>query len=257
MTNGKIRNMVQMTPALLRAGCTEDGRIGKVQLRLLGEHWPPKSGWKSRIAHAVISQRDYHRFASLRGKGSAKKLRLVFTPAQAREVPAPDIAHTAHTHTPAREATDADTAEVVQIWTDGACQPNPGTGGWGWMSIDGDGVITEDFGGAPHATNNRMELTAILRALQVLPDGTRALVMSDSEYAVKGLTIWRKSWQRRNWMDKKYPEAEMPNRDLWLLLEVQLQRLRVHCQWLRGHTGESGNERADHLAALGLAGAMP
>ncbi len=133
-------------------------------------------------------------------------------------------------------------------WTDGACEPNPGAGGWGYRLISPNGQVVERIGGEPLTTNNRMELTAILEALHALPDGCEVTVISDSRYAVNGLTIWRAGWRRRGWMRKTGP---MPNRDLWFALEEQLNRLRVRFQWVRGHSGDEGNERADALANTG------
>jgi ribonuclease HI len=111
-----------------------------------------------------------------------------------------------------------------------------------------DGAVVEKYGGEPTTTNNRMELIAIREALHPLPYGCEVTVISDSRYAVNGLTIWRAGWRRRGWARKTGP---MPNRDLWFALEEQLNRLRVRFQWVRGHSGDKGNERADALANAG------
>lgn len=132
----------------------------------------------------------------------------------------------------------------MEIWTDGSCFPNPGPGGWGWHRSDG----RSDCGGAANTTNNRMELVAILMALREVPDGARVTVYSDSQYCVFGLTKWSDSWKRRAWSKKGVP---MPNRELWLLLEEQKSRVDARFEWIRGHSGDPGNERADELAALG------
>lgn len=137
----------------------------------------------------------------------------------------------------------------MQIWTDGACEPNPGIGGWGWHRSDG----RFECGGESHTTNNRMEMTAILKALAELPDGAVVTVFSDSQYCIKGLTEWRAGWRKKNWMKKGAP---MPNRDLWIRLEEHLQRLSVSFEWVRGHSGDPGNERADELAGHGRLSAI-
>lgn len=136
----------------------------------------------------------------------------------------------------------------MKIWSDGSCDPNPGPGGWGWHRDDG----VYDCGGEKQTTNNRMEMTAILEALSKLPDGQEVEVFSDSQYCVKGLTIWRSGWRKNSW--KKKGEA-MPNRDLWLQLETQMNRLKVEIKWVKGHNGDSGNELADSLASQGRAAA--
>lgn len=130
---------------------------------------------------------------------------------------------------------------MKQIWTDGSCYPNPGAGGWAWH--DGNGQ--EEWGAQEATTNNRMELTAILRAMQKLPDGAEATIFSDSQYCVNGLTVWKNGWNRRNWM--KQGKA-IPNRDLWMLLDAQQCRVRARFEWVRGHDGNPGNERADRMA---------
>ena len=130
------------------------------------------------------------------------------------------------------------------IWTDGSCDPNPGPGGWGWHDGNGD----EHCGGAQRTTNNRMEMQAILEALRAQPDGEQVLVHSDSQYCVNGLTIWRQGWKRRGWKRK---DGDMPNRDLWLALEEQINRLNVFMKWVRGHNGDANNELADELASRG------
>lgn len=132
----------------------------------------------------------------------------------------------------------------LKIWCDGACEPNPGIGGWGWHRNDGQ----QQFGGEEETTNNRMEMTAILEALSKLPDGQVVTVYTDSQYCLKGLTVWRNGWKKKNWMKKKGP---IPNRDIWVLLEAQLIRLDASFVWVKGHSGDPGNEKADLLAERG------
>lgn len=134
------------------------------------------------------------------------------------------------------------------IWTDGSCYPNPGgAGGWGWH----DGQGRHEHGGERVTTNNRMEMTAILRAMQAQPDGAHVVICSDSQYCVNGLTTWKAGWKRKNWMKKGEP---MPNRDLWIELDRQQGRIKATFMWVRGHNGDAGNELADRLAAAGRAG---
>lgn len=137
-----------------------------------------------------------------------------------------------------------DARETILVWTDGACWPNPGRGGWGWHRADG----ASDFGGERETTNNRMELTAIFEALRALPDGAAAIIYSDSQYCVRGLNDWSTAWSRKMWMRKGAP---MPNRDLWIALEDQKRRVNAEFVWVRGHAGNIGNEIADRLAEQG------
>lgn len=132
----------------------------------------------------------------------------------------------------------------LEIWTDGSVFPNPGNGGWGWVRSDG----REAYGGVAGTTNNRMELTAILRALESLGDGEQATIYSDSQYCVNGLTAWHKKWKSSNWRRKG---GDIPNRDLWVLLNVAACRVDPIFKWVRGHNGNPGNERADALAEQG------
>lgn len=141
-----------------------------------------------------------------------------------------------------------------QVWTDGACEPNPGAGGWGYVLRREDGCLIEDCGGAPGTTNNRMEMAAILESLRALRDGADVVVYSDSQYCTNGLTVWSKAWARRQW--RKKDGSDMPNRDLWLALEHEKNRLKARFVWVRGHNGNAGNERADELASIGRRKAM-
>lgn len=143
---------------------------------------------------------------------------------------------------------------MTEIWTDGACEPNPGLGGWGYLMRGNDGLTREHCGGDEATTNNRMELTAILMALKALPDLAMAVIYSDSQYAVNGLTVWRSRWARRDW--RKKGGRDMPNRDLWLALEAEILRVKATFRWVRGHAGNDGNERADKLADIGRARVM-
>lgn len=140
-------------------------------------------------------------------------------------------------------------------YTDGSASPNPGRGGWGYLIKRPDGSVTEASGGERETTNNRMELTAILMAMLALDDNAAIVIYSDSQYAVNGLTVWSKKWARLNW--RKKSGSPMPNRDLWLELEVQKMRVRASFLWVRGHNGDRGNERADALANAGRLNSRP
>ena len=139
--------------------------------------------------------------------------------------------------------------EIVRIHTDGACKGNPGRGGWGALLQFGDHE-RELFGGEAHTTNNRMELTAVIRALEALKRGCSVEVYTDSEYVKNGITAWLPSWKRRGW--KTADGKPVKNVDLWQRLDALVQKHQVQWQWVKGHAGDPGNERADALANRGV-----
>lgn len=139
--------------------------------------------------------------------------------------------------------------ETVHIYTDGACKGNPGPGGWGAL-LSWGGHERELFGGEPSTTNNRMELTAVIRALEALERDVDAVVHTDSQYVQKGITEWLAGWKARGW--KTAERKPVKNVDLWLALDALVARRRVQWRWVRGHAGHPGNERADALANRGV-----
>jgi ribonuclease HI len=140
--------------------------------------------------------------------------------------------------------------EIVRIYTDGACKGNPGPGGWGAL-LQAGGHERELFGGDPATTNNRMELTAVIRALAALKQPSRVEVYTDSEYVRKGITEWLAAWKRRGW--KTADRKPVKNADLWRELDEVAGRHEVRWHWVRGHAGHPENERADALANRGVA----
>ena len=138
----------------------------------------------------------------------------------------------------------------VIIHTDGACKGNPGPGGWGAILQAGAGREKELWGGEVLTTNNRMELTAAIRGLQELKRGCSVLLVTDSEYVMKGINEWMVNWKKRGW--KTAAKQPVKNADLWQQLDEQVNRHEVKWQWVRGHNGHPGNERADDLANRGV-----
>jgi ribonuclease HI len=137
----------------------------------------------------------------------------------------------------------------ITVYTDGGCRPNPGPGGWGAVLVTPEGV-RELAGSDPDSTNNRMELTAALRALEVLPPGSEVDLITDSTYLEQGITRWLAGWRRRGWMTAA--REPVKNRDLWMALDAAARQHRVRWRWARGHAGEAGNERAHELAAAAI-----
>lgn len=136
----------------------------------------------------------------------------------------------------------------VEIFTDGACKGNPGPGGWGAI-LRYRGTEKELSGGAPQTTNNRMEMTAVLCALEELREPCHVVVTSDSKYVLDGLQKgWATSWRRRGW--KKSDGKPALNPDLWEQLLNAVARHQMEYCWIKGHNGHPENERADRLAVL-------
>jgi ribonuclease HI len=138
----------------------------------------------------------------------------------------------------------------VDAFTDGACKGNPGPGGWGVLLKYGD-TEKELFGGEPATTNNRMELTAVIQALAALKRPCDVTVWADSTYVLKGISEWLPGWKARGW--KTADKKPVKNVELWQALEREAARHRVTWEWVRGHAGHDGNERADALANRGVA----
>lgn len=137
----------------------------------------------------------------------------------------------------------------VEIYTDGACRGNPGPGGWGAL-LRWNGHERRVCGGEPATTNNRMELMAAIRALELLREPCRVTVHTDSTYVMKGLTEWLRGWKRRGW--RTGDGKPVKNQELWQRLEAAAARHQVEWRWVRGHNGHVENELADRLANEGL-----
>ena len=142
------------------------------------------------------------------------------------------------------------TANTVVIHTDGACSGNPGPGGWGAI-LRYNGHEKELKGGEPLTTNNRMELTAAIMALEALKRATTVELHTDSQYVKDGISKWIHGWKRNGW--KTADKKPVKNVELWQRLDLALQRHQVSWHWVRGHAGHDDNERADELAREGMA----
>jgi ribonuclease HI len=143
---------------------------------------------------------------------------------------------------------------MIEVYCDGACEPNPGVGGWGFAAIENGLEIHSAFGGNPETTNNVMELTAALNALTWMAmncAGRPALLFCDSRYVVDGCNDWRFKWKAKGW---KRGKEEVKNLGLWLALDEVLTIYPLKLTWCRGHSGIAGNERADELSMMGIHG---
>lgn len=133
---------------------------------------------------------------------------------------------------------------AVTIYTDGACQGNPGPGGWGVILRHGRHEKALS-GGEKDTTNNRMELRAALEALKALKEPCQVTLFTDSEYLKRGITEWMPNWKRRNWRRKG---GELANVDLWMKLDEEISRHEISWRWVKGHAGNVMNERVDKLS---------
>jgi ribonuclease HI len=133
----------------------------------------------------------------------------------------------------------------VEIYTDGACRGNPGPGGWG-ATLEMGEHFRELSGAESMTTNNRMELTAVISALEALKRPVPVKLYTDSEYVRRGITEWLKSWKARGW--KTADKKPVKNQDLWERLDAVAAQHQIEWHWVKGHSGVPGNERVDRLA---------
>lgn len=140
-------------------------------------------------------------------------------------------------------------ADTIYIYSDGACKGNPGAGGWGALLVS-SGHSKEICGGEANTTNNRMEMTAVIRALESLKRPSTIEVHTDSQYVQKGISEWMVGWKKRNW--RTADGKPVKNQDLWLQLDSLSQLHSIKWKWVKGHSGHPENERADALANQGV-----
>ena len=137
------------------------------------------------------------------------------------------------------------TDSVIEIYSDGSCIGNPGPGGWAAIILEKN-KKKEIFGGEKITTNNRMELTAVIKALNLIKNESKISIYSDSKYIINGITIWMKNWKKNNW--KTSNKKIVKNKDLWNLLDKICKIHQVNWNWIKGHSGHELNERVDYLA---------
>ena len=137
----------------------------------------------------------------------------------------------------------------VIIYTDGACRGNPGPGGWGAL-IKFDNAEKEIFGGQSDTTNNQMELTAAIEGLAALKETCNVELFTDSRYVMDGITQWIRNWKKNNW--RTSAKKDVKNKELWQKLDNLISQHQVQWHWVKGHSGDAGNETADFLANKGI-----
>ena len=138
---------------------------------------------------------------------------------------------------------------IINIYTDGACSGNPGPGGWG-AYIDNAGLVTELSGREEDTTNNRMELKAVIEALNSFTSKTNLNLYTDSKYVMDGSSKWIENWKKNGW--KTAQKKAVKNQDLWIELDKLVHFHQIHWVWVKGHDGNLGNERADYLATTAI-----
>ena len=139
--------------------------------------------------------------------------------------------------------------KTVNIYTDGACRGNPGSGGWGVL-IEYENITNEYFGGEIDTTNNKMELRAAIEGLKVLKEPCKVNLTTDSKYVMDGITEWIKNWKKNNW--KNAAKKDVKNKDLWIELDHLVTKHEIKWNWVKGHSGHKKNEIADALANKGI-----
>ena len=139
----------------------------------------------------------------------------------------------------------------IKIYTDGACSGNPGKGGWGALIQENDNE-TKLSGSELNTTNNRMELTAVIKALEYYDKAKEIEVFTDSKYVMQGITAWIKNWKNNYW--KTSQKKDVKNKDLWVLLDTVSAKHDIKWSWVKGHAGDYGNEIADKLATQAILG---
>ena len=139
--------------------------------------------------------------------------------------------------------------KTVIIYTDGACRGNPGPGGWGVLIKYGE-ISKEFYGGEVSTTNNRMELTAAIEALKKIKEPCNIIINTDSKYVLQGIEEWIHNWKKRGW--KGSNKKSVKNTDLWKELDELRDEHNIKWKWVKGHSGDPGNETADMLANRGI-----
>ena len=139
--------------------------------------------------------------------------------------------------------------KAIEIYTDGACRGNPGAGGWGVYLLYKN-EKKEFYGGKLNTTNNQMELTAAIEGLKVLKEPCKVKLYTDSKYVMDGINSWIANWKKNNW--KTASKKDVKNKDLWIELDTETCKHEIEWIWVKGHSGNIGNEKADALANMGL-----
>jgi ribonuclease HI len=213
--------------------------------------WPPPQGWKEQLIQQWENRleddgqrQDAEAEAAAPNPASLQADRRVGR----RQARGAGHGQDGHVHQRDRRPRVNDAEPVVELFTDGACAPNPGAGGWGLVLRFG-GHEKEMHGSEVATTNNRMEMMAAIKGLELLTRPSVVHVHTDSEYLRKGMTQWVPAWKRNGWMTKQ--NKPVKNADLWALLDAATQRHQVNWFWVKGHAGHPDNERADKLAVQG------
>ena len=139
--------------------------------------------------------------------------------------------------------------KALEIYTDGACRGNPGAGGWGVYLLYKN-EKKEFYGGKLNTTNNQMELTAAIEGLKVLKEPCKIKLYTDSKYVMDGINSWIANWKKNNW--KTASKKDVKNKDLWIELDAETCKHEIEWIWVKGHSGNIGNEKADALANMGI-----
>ena len=134
---------------------------------------------------------------------------------------------------------------MIEVYTDGSCLGNPGEGGWAFLILKGDQLISKS-GSAKNSTNNRMELTAAIKALEYLKDEKILKINTDSSYLKNGINLWIDNWKKNNWLNSK--KEQVKNKELWMELELLTKNKDIYWNWVKAHNDNKFNNMVDNLA---------
>ena len=223
--------------------------LNKAQLELLGESYPPRDGWESRVINLDIGTRDVNLFLFLKGDLSLKAQKQIISN---YSLVADFHKSKKETPTPQKKPKSVNINQTLTIYCDGACQGNPGRAGSGIAIYEGNVKPTLLYGDfVANGTNNIAELQALKKAILISKDRAKSIIYSDSKYSIDCITKWAYSWQKNNWQKKS---GEIKN--LQLIKEIHALydsiKGKITIKHIKGHSGVEGNELADRMAVYAI-----
>ena len=237
----------KLTKDFLKIGASRKGGYSAEQLYVFGISWPLKSGWMDRILATPVSEGNYRKFLQLSRRNIAPQNIEKYVSALKTDVHPPFLKNGRKTNSHIENKI----LPKIVVYTDGACIRNPGgKGGWAFTALWGDKRLS-CAGFSPQTTNNRMELTAAIEALESIKDkidlsACEVIIYSDSQYLVNGARSWLNNWKSRGWLLKN--KTPVKNVDLWKKIYIFSDEYFIAWEWVKGHNGNPMNEKCDAMA---------